>query len=369
MSDKPRSDNYNMTAHKMLWHMDRVLEHKKGRRIAPLHIDAGISRGCNIACHYCFGKTQGNLFKEGIDQYLAEDVLVNFFRDAGEIGVRSIAVIGEAEPLVNPHVYRAIVEGKKAGVDMSLATNGILFTTKPVGVEALEHLTWIRFNLSAASLEGYQRVHGSRAFDAVLDKIRYVVRMRKEHRLGLTIGIQMVLTPLCLSEAVGLARLSRELEVDYLVIKQCSDLRSNALGVYQDLPKYTSQEFTETLQEAESYSTDGFKVIVKWPQIGNMGVRSYPRCLGAPFLLHTTGDGRVYSCASFFDGKKDQYLLGDLTRTRFRDIVASDRYWDAIARLQREVDTRKECYSNCRTNNINQFLWEFENPPEHLNFV
>ena len=45
----------------MLWHMDRYEAFKNGERFAPVHIDQGLSKGCNIACHYCYGVTQGTL--------------------------------------------------------------------------------------------------------------------------------------------------------------------------------------------------------------------------------------------------------------------------------------------------------------------
>ena len=120
------TDKYIMDGHKLYWHLDRVNDWLHGRRIAPIHIDVGLSKGCNIKCQYCFGVLQGNFYKKGSEVYFPREPLLRYVKEAGELGVRSMAFVGEAEPLLNPHVYEAIVEGKKAGVDIALGTNGIL---------------------------------------------------------------------------------------------------------------------------------------------------------------------------------------------------------------------------------------------------
>ena len=360
-------DKYLMDGHKMLWHLDRVAAWQKGERVAPIHIDVGLSKGCNIRCHYCYGVTQGNFFRKGADRYFPRDALLSYMRDAGEIGVRSMALIGEAEPLLNPHVYEAIREGTKAGVDMALGTNGLLLDTGRDGEEALEKLVWLRFNISAGTDYAYRRIHASKDFEVAKEKIRFCVETKRKKNLNTTVGLQMVLTPKNVDQVVPLAQLGAELGVDYLVVKQCSDTVDNDIGVYDQLDVYHT--YTEQLQEAESFSNDDYKVIIKWGKITNEGRRGYDNCLGAPFLLYSSGDGRIYPCGMWFDAREDEFRLGDLTEMRFKEIFESERYWDVIRKQSCCVDVHKECYSNCRTNAINEFLWSIKDAPPHVNFV
>jgi len=360
------ADKYNMDGHKLFWHLDRVNAWQRGERIAPLHIDVGLSKGCNIRCAYCFGAMQGNSFADGKVAFFPREPLLSYLWDAGAVGVRSMAFIGEAEPLLNPHIYEAIVCGKKSGVDISLGTNGTLFDTGRDGEEALEHLSWLRFNLSAASEQAYQRIHGSELFDVVLEKIRHVVAVKRRRGLEVTIGLQMVLIPENLDQVLPLARLGRELGVDYLVVKQCSDTVDNTLGVFNRLGEYAG--FAEALAEAEALSTEGYAVIIKWQKVTNRGVRAYRRCLGVPFLLYSSGDGRLYPCGMFFNQREEEFRLGDLTRQSFREILESDRYWEVVRRVG-EIDVQRDCYANCRTDSINDFLWKLKHPPEHVNFI
>jgi radical SAM protein with 4Fe4S-binding SPASM domain len=247
-----------------------------------------------------------------------------------------------------------------------LGTNGILLDVGKSGEEALEHLSWIRFNISAASEEAYRRVHASKEFSTAIEKIKFCVDNKKRKRLQVTIGLQMVLTPSNIGQVVPLSKLGKELGVDYLVIKQCADTVTNALGVFDRLKEYDS--FLEILKEAEEISSKGYNVIVKWGKITNKGKRNYNQCLGVPFLLYSSGDGKLYPCGVFFDFKEEDYRMGDLTKQSFKEILESDRYWEVVEKVK-QIDVHKECYANCRTHSINEFLWQLRHPPEHVNFV
>ena len=113
--------------------------------------------------------------------------------------------------------------------------------------------------------------------------------------------------------------------------------------------------------------TADYDVIIKWRKIGNKGERCYERCLGAPFLLYSSGDGKIYPCGMFFDFKEEEYRMGDLVTQSFKEILQSDRYWQIVGKVK-QIDVRG-CYSACKTHAINEFLWSLEKKPPHLNFV
>ncbi len=349
---------------KLAYHPDRVADWKAGERIAPIHIDVGLSKGCNIRCEYCFGVLQGNHYKKGKTEYFSREPLISYMKDAGKLGVRSMGLIGEAEPTLNPHLYEAIRTAKENGIDVSLGTNGLLFDTDKVGEEALEYLTWIRFNISASSEEGYRQIHGSKHFDRFLYVVAFCVGIKRKKNLPVTIGFQSVLTPNNMNQMVNLSILGKQMGVDYHVIKQCADTITNSLGIYSRLVEYS--RFREMLLKAEAQSEGSYNVIVKWDMIRNVGKRNYTTCLGPPFLLYSSGDGKLFPCGAFFKDH-DEYLMGDLLEQSFMDIWRSQRYWDVIEKVK-QIDVSK-CYTNCRTHFINEYLWEITHPPEHVNFV
>ena len=360
------ADVYRMDGHKMTWHLDRVNDWNNGKRIAPIHIDVGLSKGCNIRCCYCYGVTQGNCYRKGADIVFPREPLLQYMKDAGEVGVRSMALIGEAEPTLNPAMHDAIVAGKSSGIDMALGTNGILFTPSSDSKRSLEHLTWIRFNISAATDEAYQIIHSSNEFETTRQNITFCVDYKHKNNLPITVGLQMVLVPENVDQCIPLAKLGAELGVDYLEIKQCSDTQDNALKVYDRLHEY--DRFNQILKEAEGMSREDYNVIIKWRMIKDKGIRNYDSCMAPPFLLYSSGDGRIYPCGMFFAFKEEEYRMGDLTKQSFKEIIESDRYWEVVDKVA-NIDVHTECYSSCRSHSINDFLWKIKHPPRHANFI
>jgi MoaA/NifB/PqqE/SkfB family radical SAM enzyme len=356
---------YSSIGGKLKWHPRRVADWLEGKRIAPIHIDCGLSKGCNIHCHYCFGVLQGTHYKQGDIPIFPKEHLLNYLRSAGEVGVKSIGLIGEGEPTLNPALNEAICVGRGAGIDMSLATNGILF--KP-DKEVLGNLTWIRFNISAASDEAYKRLHASNKFNKAVESIKKSVELKRRHNLETTIGMQMVLTPKDVDEAIPLARLGKRLGVDYLVVKQCSDTLASSLGVYKHLDEMR-EKYQTVLKEAEAESLEDYKVFVKWGKIMDTS-QEYKQCLGVPFLLYSSGDGKLFPCGMHFAEKHwEEFMMGDLTKNTFEEIWKSDRYWDVVKKVREKGTTELGCYTGCRTHAINCYLWDLTHPPEHVNFA
>lgn len=360
-------DKYKMDSNKMLWHLDNVLKWQNKEKIAPLHIDMGLSKGCNQKCVFCYGMFQGNEFKKGYEILFSGEPLFNFLREAGELGVKSIGFIGEGEPLVNPDVYKAVDIAKESGIDIAMATNGELLD-KTQALEMLKKLTYLRFNVSAGTEEGYRKIHKVKpdTFNIVIENIKYCCELKREYNLDVTIGLQMVLMPYAIDEVMPLANLGKELGVDYLVIKHCSDTPDRALGI-----DYTIYENNvDVFKEAEALSDDKYAVIVKWSKLTNHGKKSYNKCQAVPhFMMRITGDGKLFPCAQFFDYRVDEFVIGDLTKNSFKELMYSQRYYDVVKKIE-ALDVHKECMTNCKENSINEFLWNITNEqPEHINFV
>lgn len=367
-SYRNKPEKFRFDGHKMLHHLDRVAAWQKGERFAPIHIDMGLTKFCNTACVYCYAVVQ-NMTK-GI--MIGRDALLRYIEDCGRLGVRSIGFIGDGEPTLNPAVYDAAVLAVQKGIDVSMATNGIVLDMNRIH-DLLRNMTWIRFNLSAGTADAFRRVHQSEGgnFELLLDKIREMVRIKKEYGYKCTLGLQMVLIPECFDQVIPEARLGADLGVDYFVIKHCSDSEYKEIGINYE--NYMSLE--SLLKEAEGYSNENYVVQVKWNKImaaGESGLykggfRKYDVCHGTPFLLQISGNGKVYPCGPFFN--KERFYIGDIHEQNFYDMVMGDRYWEVHADITKSVDVHKDCAMGCRQDYVNKFLWDLKNVPEHVNFI
>lgn len=336
----------------------------KGDRIAPLHIDLGITTGCNMACTYCYGVIQGRTGEKKRTD-MPRDIFLDLLRDAKEIGVRSIALIGEGENTLNPALYDGITLAKEIKLDISLATNGMSIPQDKIET-LMSTLTWIRFNISAATPESFWKIHKVKEKDCrqILDNIRSCVESKKKNGHKTTIGLQMVLVDNNIDQIVPLAKLGKDLGVDYLVIKGCSDTPENSLGA--PVEKYL--EIDSILKEAESYSDRSYSVVVKRNKLSNLGLKDFDICFGTQFILAISGDGSVFPCGHWFNVRRDEFLMGNVIQNSFKEILMSEKYWEVQKRIQ-QVNVNKDCESNCRQYYVSQFLWSLKNPPDHVNFI
>jgi len=358
-----------MDSSKTLWHMDRVIEHfDKGKRIAPVHIDMGISKFCNINCVFCYGVYQNR--KKTI---IKKDALLQTMRDAGEIGVRSIAIIGDGEPTVNPYFYEALKVGKESGLSLATSTSGVLLDNYDKRLAVLENTEWMRFCLAAGTKEQYKQFHRVDQFDKVRRNIEAMVNLRDSRGLECDIGLQAVYVPGIMNDAmIDEAKLAVDLGVDYFVIKQCSLPEGNQrVGDVEFNPiEYDNPKNVEALKIAESYSTERTKIIPKWNVIKQKGTKDYKGCPSIPLISEISGNGDWYPCGYMFGEKPefDEYRFGNLHEKSLKEIFESDRYWDIIEKMK-NYDVQNDCAGCCRQDQVNRFIDNYLNKPKGINFI
>jgi len=361
--------NRKLDGSKTLWHMDRVIDFfEKGKRIAPVHIDMGIAKFCNIRCIYCYG-----IYQQMKPVYIQREALLQTMRDAGEIGVRSIAIIGDGEPTMNPHLYEALRVGKKSGLSLAVSTNGVLLDTDEKLETILETTEWMRFCLAAGDREGYKRIHQRDYWDKVERNIRRMVELKKEKGYSCDIGLQAVFVPGQMEEdMIKEARFAVDAGVDYFVIKQCSLPEDNRKvgNVEFDVNEYDSPKVIEALKEAESLSNERTQIIPKWNVMSQKGIRNYTGCPSIPLISEMSGNGDWYPCGYMFGGKPEfeQYKFGNVHEKSLKEIWESDRYWEIVEKM-RNFDVQNDCHGCCRQDQVNRFLSEYLNKPKAINFI
>jgi len=345
-----KKSNIKLDESKIMYHPDRLSEWGSTGKTTPITIDMALTQSCNYRCQYCYSKH----FQIRRGSRITWKIAQEFLDDCAGLGVRGISLVSDGESTCNPIYADFITYGKKKGIDMALGTNGDLLTEKSLS-KILPALTYLRFNVSAGTRKGYCAVHGvgPKHYFQVLDNIMMAVRLKKEMGLKCTIGLQMVLMPKNGRDIIPLAKAGRFLGVDYLVIKHCSDDEKGGLGI--DYSKYA--QLYGLLKEAETYSTDSYKVVVKWSKIKAGNKRNYSRCYGPRFHLQISGSGLVAPCGMLFSDKYSRYHIGDFTKQRFKDIVRGERYEEIMSELESDqFDARSMCGCLCLQHKTNEVL-------------
>ena len=357
-----------MDGTKLLFHMDRVIDHyDKNKRIAPIHIDVGLTKKCNIHCCFCYGYYQ-NMSGEIIER---KALLDNLVTPAAKIGVKSLGFIGDGEPTLNPACYEALILGKKLGLSMAISTNGVLVDDDYKRASILESCEWMRFCICSVNDEGYKKIHRSGHRKKVMENIEKLIEYKIKHNLKCEIGLQMVFVPtMMLDDVIEVSQYAIDVGADYFVIKQCSLPDGGESGITQfSLSDYEKPEVKDVLKRAEAMSTDKTDIVPKWNIIALKGEKKYERCAGIQLLPEISGDGGIYPCAYFFGGNRPELCYGNVHDKSLEEIIFSDKYWEIVDHMGKKFNPKKECKGCCRQDKTNEFIWEYLHPPKGVNFI
>ncbi len=377
--------DYQLDHTKVMWWRERVEAWDRGEKIAPVTMDVSWTRKCNAACSFCYASTQAS--DGGV---ITKKQAFHFLEDAAAIGVKGVSLISDGESTVVPWYEESIEHGAKCGLAIGIGTNGVRLK-RPLLEEILPHLTYLRFNFSAGEMERYKGIMGLKERDywQVIQNVKDAMEIKRRDNLPVVINVQMVTMPSFHDQIVPLATLCRdELRPDYLIYKHTADTIEGLLGV--DYRQY--DKCFDRFREVESMGDDRFRVVVKWARLADEGKRDYKRCLGSPFIMQMSGNGLIANCGFHFNQKFAKFHIGwiaDRTEAdgtvvpgqRFKDIWASDRYWEIIRYLgSDEFSAQRSCGPNCLQTLANSWLDKFQKgtvelppvgakAPPHLEFI
>ena len=272
---------------------------------------------------------------------------------------------GEGEPLLHKDIYDIIKHTKGVGIDTAITTNGTLLK-KELSIKILKFLTWIRISLNAGNEKNYARIHHCEKgdFNKVLDNIKMAVNIRDENKLTTTIGVQLVMIPENIGDIFLLAKLLKNMGVDYFTVKPYSR-HPFSYSSFKEEPNY--KDYFYLGEKLQKIQTNKFKVIFRYQTMDRLRTnKGYRRCLGLPFWSYIDSKGDVYACSSFL-GRKD-FCYGNIYKDTFRDILNSKRRKDILTRITNNLDVAR-CRKICRLDKINSYLWDLKKPTLHINFI
>ncbi len=349
-----------MDGTKLNRHLAEVVKWQNGDWFPPIHMEVSLANVCNQKCTFCYIIwAHGKILMPG-------DMACDLMRSAKEVGVKSVLIAGEGEPTANPAYVETIEAAGEAGLDVALNTNAVRLDDDALR-RILPHLSWVRFSFQGSHKDLYADIHQvpEQHFEKAVGNIRRAAEIKKELGLDVTLGMQQVLLKENGSDAFNTAKLAKSLGCDYYVIKPCHPHDNNE--DYQTIANLV-ETHRDTLEKAVELSDDDFKAVVRWNFLAEAEApRDYHRCLGLPFIVQITADGRVVTCYPHSD--KEQHSYGSLTEAQFADIVRSPEFGAKCRSIGDTVDVHN-CMPTCRQHNANKFLWWLEEEkPTHFNFI
>ena len=354
-------DKYRIDSHKLIYHVPRVNDWLKEKNIYPVYMEVSPSGACNHRCLYC-----GLDFMGYKPNYLKANILKERLTELGDLGLKSIMYAGEGEPFLHPEMVSIIEHTKDSGIDVAVTTNGVLLK-KEIVERALINTEWIKVSINGGTRETYAKIHQSKPddFEKVVENMSFAARIKKEKGYKCVLGMQLVLLPDNQHEAVSLAKLARDMGMDYLVIKPYSQHPQSKTDKYSTI-KYGDFEYLT--EELNKINSDSFSVVFrnnamkKWDN----NHRDYEHCLALPFWSYIDAGGNVWGCSIYLGD--DRFKYGNIYERSFKDIWESEERQNSLRWVEEKLDV-SQCRVNCRMDEINRYLWELKHPTAHVNFI
>ena len=351
-------DELRLDSHKLIYHPQAVAKWLQNGDSYPIEVEISPSGACNHRCIFCAVDYVGYR-----PDFIDKDIILRDIKHMAERGLKSVICSGEGEPLLNRSLPEIVNSIKGYGVDVAMASNGVLFT-EDIVKECLSSFTWIRFSVASMEEESYTKIHRGRVGDLTRLKknLAYAVDYKRKHRLSTTLGVQCLLIKDNLSQIIEQARQLRDIGVDYFTVKPYSQhLHSiNHMAVdYNDL--------LELEKELKQYETDDFKIYYRANAMKKMHQeKPYSKCLGLPFMTHIDAKGNIWPCIAHLGTMELCY--GNIYKQTFDEIWNGEGRKQVLEKLYSK-DINKICRDACRLDEINKYLHELKHPGAHVNFI
>lgn len=354
-------DKYGIDGHKLIYHVSRVNEWLGGGITYPVYMEISPAGACNHRCVYC-----GLDFMKYRPRYLDTAILKERLTELGAAGLKSVMYAGEGEPFTHKDISEIIDHTKRSGIDVGITSNGVLLK-KDIAEKILGSCEWIKIGIDGSTNKTYAGIHrcGENDFDRVIENISYAVKLKRREGYSCTLGAQLLLLPENYLEVTALAKLMRDIGMDYLIVKPYSQHPQSETEAYRSV-KYSDYEYLA--DELAKLNTDDFSVIFrknamkKWDRKD----RDYCNCLALPFWSYVDAGGNVWGCSVYLGD--DRFLYGNIYERPFKEIWESEKRMQSLRWAEEELDV-SGCRVNCRMDEVNRYLWKLKNPPEHVNFI
>ncbi len=327
-----------------------------GQTRGPLYTEFELTSVCNHHCTFCGVDHLVNQSHVFIDTALA----LRAVDEIADSGNKSIMFAGHGESLLHPDAADIIVHASSR-MSTSVTTNGSRVDAKRVHL--IDGLEWIRFSVNGFGDE-YRAVHATSAgmFEQVMGNIAGAVARKREKKLGVTIGTQIVLLPENAAGAVPLAKRLRDIGVDYFSVKPYSQ---HPASINRRDIDYA--ELVSVGEACKALATPEFAVSFRTGSIDALGkTKSYSQCYGTHFLNFVSADGKVWECN--VHAGDERFLFGDLNESSFGALWSGEQRASVVRFIDEELDLT-ECRDVCRLEACNRYLFRLKHPRAHDNFI
>jgi MoaA/NifB/PqqE/SkfB family radical SAM enzyme len=346
--------------YKVVHHLDKIEEIKRGAQIDPVQIHLIPTNRCNQNCTFCAYRMPEYPSSQTFDpcDEMPEDKLLEILDSCSRLGVKGVQYTGGGEPLVHPAIQKAFELTLKLGLDLALVSNGLAL--KDPLIELLADAAWVRISVDAFHKGTYSLIRRVKAscHDTVVANIGKLAKRKKRAILG----IGFVVNAENFREIYDACRFFKDLGVDNFRISAAftpmgRDYFSGFHEEAKDLARRAKEDFEDAGYTVFNLFND---------RIGDLfhGVQDYAYCPMKEFVPYVGADLNVYTCCMLaYNGKG---LIGSLKDQTLEELWRGPRK----RRFFTEHDPRTLCRQPCMFQGKNEFInYCIKKDARHTNFI
>lgn len=345
--------------YKIVHHLDKIAELKRGEQPNPLQVQIIPANVCNQRCSFCAYRMKDYLSNQNFNEreILDYDKIIEILDSLVDMGVGAVQYTGGGEPLVHPRIKDIFKETFNRNLELALVSNGMGLDEELCDI--LGDASWIRISIDSASPETYSMIRNvsKKMFDKTIDNIKTLVKYRRKS----IIGIGFVVNKENYHEIFKAASLAKSLGVDNFRISAAF----TPIGFeYFD----TFMEEAKALAKAaESLTDDKFTVFNLFnDRVKDTfeGTQDYDRCPVKDLLAYVGADYNVYTCCTL--AYNDNGLIGSIEDKSFKDLWMSDEKIEMF----KNHNPRLRCKHACMYKGKNEFInYCIKNDAKHINYI
>lgn len=345
---------------KIFYHQEVLKSLLEGKRCNPLYIRIKPTNRCNHNCEYChYRNAYLNLDEYNPMDEIPREKMLEIIGDMVLMKVKAVTFSGGGEPLLYPYIEETMENILKAGIDLSIITNGCLLKGKKAML--LAKAKWVRISVESINDDEYCAVRGIKkgSFVELCQNIKNFAEIKQD---SCELGINVVVGKDNYKELRDIAHLMKNLGVNH--VKYSPLITNDANGYHEEIKDKVTEVLNELQKEME---TDRFKIINLYTgDFANsvMFERQYSKCPMKEFVCVIGANSKVYYChdkAYLSNGR-----VCDLSNQSLKETWWSDKVTELFDRFDAMKCCKQHCVYDSRNELLNSFL---EMDKNHVNFI
>jgi len=339
-----------------------IVDWKYGRRSAPLppvEASLDLSMYCPAKCSFCNADRYLDKKYKIKQRIIPNDHLFKLIEFLGKWGVRAACLGGGGESTTHPMFAEAIEAIKKNGMDVAVATNGILIGHVNSEciiisdfidyVDTFDHIEalakccrWVGISVDAATRETYKKIKQVDKFSAVKFNIKSLVNETERINSNCEVAFKFLICKDNEHEIYEACKLAKQLGVRDFHARPCDPTHQGS-KVRKELWQYDVDKIQKQFDKCRKLEDDKFRVftIVHKFDENFKPKKDFEQCYAAPLCIQICPNG-IYLCPD--SRQNDFYRLGH----HYPNPEKILKFWGGKKHYDLTFNTgKKNCTSRC----------------------